>query len=114
MSDDSKPAPSDVLSAGGVLTLKTRAQRDAQQEQEYRDEVNHEAVAMLERAIGMVREHRVAGIAIVFAFEDGTYGRLIPDLTSNMAALIGSLATAQHDLILSTLDPDGHWSTVGR
>lgn len=98
----------------GVVRLETKQQRTEREEQEYRDEVQREAIAMLERTLAMVREHRVAGIAIALAFEDGTYGRLLPELTSNIGALIGSVATAQHDLILSTLDPDSRWTTVGR
>lgn len=90
----------------GVIRLETKQQRADRQDQEYRDEVQREALTMLEMMIGLVKERRISGLAIAFAWEDGYYGRLLPTLTSNMAALIGSLGTAHHALIASTLFSD--------
>lgn len=86
-----------------AIRLVPKAELDAKEELTFRGEVNEEARAMLDKALEMVNSRKVSGIAICLAFEDGSYGRLLPSLTSNMAALIGSVATAQHDLILATL-----------
>lgn len=91
----------------GVVKLVTLAERQASEEQAYLDEAHAEAIAMLDKAREVIADHgsRVTGLAISFAFEDGSYGRLIPSMECRAAALIGSVGTTHHDLILRTLVP---------
>ena len=97
----STPAPTD-----GVVRLVTAPEREAAAQSEFADEVMQEALGMLEHAGELLQEHGVSGIAIAFVLKNGDYGRLLPRQTSSMAALIGSIATMQQDLILSTLVDD--------
>jgi hypothetical protein len=89
-----------------VVILETAKQRTEREAQEYRDEVQVESLGILDKAATLIKEHRVTGVVVCFVFEDGSYGRIVPTLLANIAALIGSVATAQHDLILRTLVPD--------
>lgn len=86
-----------------VVRLITRREREAQEDASYKDEVHAEAIAILERAISMGRDRRLAGIAVSLVFDDGCYGRILPELSSNLPGLIASIATTQHDLLLRTL-----------
>ncbi len=86
-----------------VVKLVTRKELEAQEEVAYKDAVNAEAIAILERVLTMARERRMAGVAVSLVFDDGCYGRILPELSSNLPGLIASVATTQHDLILRTL-----------
>lgn len=89
-----------------VVPLVTPAMREEQLEVEHRQVVQEEALEMLERAIALAKERGIAGLAISIVFADGTYGRLMPKFTTNMAGLIGAVATTQHDLCFKTLTED--------
>lgn len=95
VSDDEPPA--------GVVVLKTLREREDEEDLAWEVAIRDEALAMLDRAARMIRERGVTGIAISIVFDDGCYGRLTPILVDNMAALIGAVATTQHDLTLRTL-----------
>jgi hypothetical protein len=97
---------SDSDGGGVIVKFETPNQRDARLDDEYRAAVQEEAIEMLERAIVLAKERGVAGIAISVCFTDGTYGRLIPNFTTNTSGLIGAVATTQHDLCLRTLTED--------
>jgi len=88
-----------------VVRLVPLAERQAKEEQAYLDEAHAEALSMLDRARKVIEEHggRVTGLAISIAWEDGSYGRLIPVEMCHSASLIGSVGTTHHDLILRTL-----------
>ena len=86
-----------------IVRLETAEMREARLEADHRAVIKEEAIENLERMIEMVKERGVAGLAIAVVFEDNTYGRIIPKFTTNMAGLIGAVASAQHDLIFKTL-----------
>jgi hypothetical protein len=87
-----------------VIKLVTAPEREAAEERSFAEQVHEEAIGMLERALVMARERRLTGVAIAFAWEDGSYGRMMPSLMARWAALIGSVATLQHDLILKSFE----------
>ncbi len=87
---------------GDVLHLVTAAERAAAAETEYRDAAHVEAVSMLERALELVRDRKAGGVVVALAFDDGSYGSLIPVVGNRVGHLIGAVADAQHRLIRST------------
>lgn len=93
--------------ADGVIRLVTATEREAEAEAEFNDHVLEEALGMLGHAAEILKEHGVGGLAIAFVLKDGSYGRILPMITANVAGLIGSIATMQQDLILRTLEGDG-------
>lgn len=101
------------MSDDGIIKLITKTERDAREEHDYVQSAHDEAISMLETALASLRERRwgdgsrVTGLAISFAFENGCYGRMIPTIECRAAALIGSVATTEHDLILRTLVSPG-------
>lgn len=90
--------------SGDIVILKTADQRLADEEREYVAAVQDEALGMLERATALVRERGAAGIAISVVFNDGTFGRIIPIVSTNVAGLIGAVSVTQHDLIAKTFE----------
>lgn len=89
-----------------VIKLTTVPEREAAEAKAYDEAVHEEAIGMLEKALVMARERRLTGVAISFAWADGSYGRMMPTLMHHWAALIGAVATTQQDLILKSLYPD--------
>ena len=85
-----------------VVRLVTRSEREAAQLQEDLDAAHDEAIAMLERALAMVKERRTTGIAIAMVFSDGAYGRMRPMFSMNVGALLGAISTLQVDMVLAT------------
>lgn len=96
--NDPKPEDDNVM-----VKFETPAMRDERLEVEHRKVVQEEAIEMLERALATVKDRGVAGIAIAIAFDDGTYGRMIPQFSTNIGGLIAGITTAQHDLCFKTL-----------
>lgn len=93
--------------SGDIVILKTPAQRMADEERAYVAAVQDEALGMLERAAALVREKGCAGLAISVVFNDGTFGRILPIVSTNLAGLIGAVGVTQHDLIDRTfIDED--------
>jgi len=96
----------DTPATDGVVRLVTAQEREAEAEAELRHDILEEAIGMLEHAAEIFEAHGVAGVAIAFALEDGSYGRILPTRCSNVPGLIGAVATMQQDLILRTLVDD--------
>jgi hypothetical protein len=101
------------LASAGVIKLTTKPETERVEAEKQRDDVHAEALMMLHRAVDLIRRwtetdgNRCTGLAITFTMEDGSYARLLPEIGPiNVAALIGAIATTEHDLILRTLVPD--------
>lgn len=95
------PAPRDesVLEHPAVVVkLVTMPERAAAEDASYRDQVQAEAIAILEKALALVRGKRVAGVTVSLVFEDGCFGWVTPDLTTNLSGLIGAVSSTLNEL----------------
>lgn len=55
-------------------------------------------LAILEKALALVRGKRVAGVTVSLVFEDGCFGWVTPDLTTNLSGLIGAVSSTLNEL----------------
>jgi hypothetical protein len=87
-----------------VIRLITATDRAAAEQAEYEDSAHAEALSMLERAIGLVKERKVGSVAIAFALDDGSYGHLLPVAGNRIGHLVGAVADMQWSLLRKTND----------
>lgn len=85
-----------------IIKLVTAAEREAEADQEYKDNAHTEAVQMLESMLELVKSRKVASVAIAVAFEGGEYGHCLPTTGDKLGHLIGALADAQYNLLKRT------------
>lgn len=92
--------------SGDVLRLVTPAERAAEADREYIDAAVAEASSMIERAAQLLAEreagHRAVSVAIAIAFEDGSYGSLIPLGGDHLGHLLGAVVDMQYRLLKLT------------
>lgn len=81
-----------------VVKLVTMPERAAAEDAAYREQVQVEAIAILEKALALVRDKRVAGVTVSLVFEDGCFGWVTPDLTTNLSGLIGAVSSTLNEL----------------
>jgi hypothetical protein len=81
-----------------VVRLVTLPEREAADAQVYADESHAEAVAMLERALEIVKARPTACVAIAFAFADRSFGNHIPTAGNDVGLLLGAIADMEYQL----------------
>ena len=99
-------ATDDMKFGGMVVKLTTAKERAEEEEREFQRQITEEAATMLKHAHDLVQEKGVAGLAICVVFNDGTYGRILPEFIGNQAALLGSIQAAAFDLHLRAYEED--------
>lgn len=91
------PTPRDLAP---IIELRTPAVMSALEKEAYRDAAHEEALNMLRRMTEIITGERAAGrrcsgVVIAVVFEDGSYGRLLPDGAENCGTLLGAIENAK-------------------
>lgn len=78
-----------------VIRLVTAPPVD-QQREEYAVASRAEVISMLDQALRIARGRPVAAIAIAFAFEDGSFGSIVPELGTDVGRLLGAVSDMEY------------------
>lgn len=87
-----------------IIRLCTPTVRSELEREAYRDAAHAEALAMLRRMGAIIESEREAGrrctgVVIAVVFEDGSYGRLLPDGAENAGTLLGAIESAKLEFV---------------